>query len=103
MKYFCNFPNCNFVTNERSLIAKHHIVPREIDNTKKNKCTLNLCPTCHNKIYVRESKKGIHSKLKEESLIIKHKLKYGNGEVICYINPHTNEEFLYDPVKRIVI
>lgn len=103
MKYNCSFPNCGHSTNDRSLIHKHHIVPKEVDPRPQNKVTIDLCPTCHHKIYVKESESGIHSKLKKESLIIKNKLKYGNDDVIMYLNPHTNEEFLYDPVNKVII
>ena len=73
-QYRCQFPNCSYETNVRTQIHEHHIKPREHlgSNHKWNKIW--LCPSCHHKIYVPNSK-GIHS-VKNENCV----------EIICWRN-----------------
>lgn len=34
MKYHCNFPNCKYETDDRSLIEFHHIIPKELQENR---------------------------------------------------------------------
>lgn len=77
----CYFPGCEYETNSRSKIDMHHIIPREIKNTK---VTVPLCKTHHAMIYIPEATAGQHSIKADGSLIIKGKYKSTNGESIHY-------------------
>ena len=95
MKYNCSFPNCGFETDSRKLIDFHHVVPREINSNKSNKLVIQLCPTCHRKIWHPQSKSGHHSILTEESLEIKGVFKSTGGDMILYENPKTKEQIYF--------
>jgi hypothetical protein len=70
MRYQCEFPNCDYETNIRSQINKHHIVSKQQGGSNKEYNMIWLCPTHHTKIYIPECKKGIHSIKSEDSVII---------------------------------
>lgn len=90
--YNCEFPNCSYSSKNRSQIHEHHIVPRELGGNNKKNNKIYLCPNCHNKIFIPESKKGIHSKCYIDSIILKGRLKSTAGLVLEYIE---NDELKY--------
>lgn len=93
-KYKCNFPGCDYKTNDRRLIDLHHVVPKEVDSSLTNKRTISFCKTHHSYIFVPESKYGQHSKKSNESLIIKGVLGSTTGNVIMFEDMN-GKEILY--------
>ena len=83
-KFECWFPNCTYSTSSRSKIDFHHVVPREIDPSPRNKGTIPLCKTHHALIYVPEVMHGQHSIKVDDSLIIKGVFESTNGKAIEY-------------------
>ena len=71
IEYKCHWPNCQYHTDERSLIEFHHIVPKELWPRLNKHVTLSYCPTHHRMIYHPESTKGHHSIKTDTKLIIK--------------------------------
>lgn len=57
----CEYPGCDWVTENRSAIHWHHIVPRELGGGDEDKNRIWLCPNHHSRIRV-EGSSGIHSK-----------------------------------------
>ena len=84
MKYNWKFPKCDYTTNHRSQINYHHIVPQELNGTDKDYNRIWLCPTHHTKIYVPESKSGIHSIKSFDSIILIGWMSSTNGRVLEY-------------------
>ena len=85
MKHFkCQFPKCNYTTIHRSQIQYHHIVPRELNGSDKDYNRIWLCPTCHTKVFVRESQRGIHSINGQDSIIIIQWMESTQGRVLEY-------------------
>lgn len=70
MRYKCQFPGCTYETNQKSQIHNHHIVPKENNGTNKKYNLINLCPNHHSKIYIENSKHGIHSIKGDDSIIL---------------------------------
>ena len=61
MRYKCYF--CDYTTDIRSQIHKHHITPQEIGGrNNKDSNVLFLCPNHHSQVYEPSSIHGIHSK-----------------------------------------
>lgn len=88
--YYCEFPNCDYSTNIRSQIHKHHIISRAQIKCNKKFNTIFLCPNCHTKIYIPEVKKGIHSKHTEDSIILIRWLMSTSGKVLEYKDINNN-------------
>lgn len=86
MKYKCQFPNCEYSCENRHAIHLHHIVPIENGGVDTEYNRLWVCPNHHNKIYIPESKKGIHSKKCKDSIILISKFKSTSGMILEYIN-----------------
>lgn len=100
MKFYeCWFPNCQYSTNSRSKIDYHHVIPRELDPSPRNKMTIPLCKTHHALIYVPESCSGQHSIRTLDSLIIKGIYDSTVGKAILYENMN-GEEFYYTPKDK---
>ena len=93
--YKCEFPNCNYVCEERSQIHNHHIVPRELNGSEKQSNKIYLCPNCHTRVYVPEVKSGIHSIKATNSIIIKGWLQSTAGRALEYINSNGNIEYYF--------
>jgi len=91
--YRCQF--CEFETNERSLIHKHHIIPKELQGSNKETNRVYVCANCHGLIYIPESQSGPHSIQKENSIIIKGWLSSTSGRVLHYSNG-AEEDYLLD-------
>ena len=70
MKYRCVFPNCNYETDDRSLIEFHHIHPKELGVTLNKDVTIPLCPTHHKMIYHPGATAGQHSVQGKDSLSV---------------------------------
>jgi len=81
MKYNCKFPKCDYSTNHRSQINYHHIIPQELNGSHKDYNRIWLCPTHHTKIYVPESKSGIHSIKSFEGGVFRFVVLYCKGGV----------------------
>jgi len=77
---------CEFITEERSKIHKHHILPKELNGSNKKHNLVYLCANCHNKVYIIESKTGNHSIKSKQSIII-------NGWRLCS-NSHRILEYI---------
>ena len=88
----CQFPGCRYETTERHRIHYHHIKPKEFSGVDDEYNRLWLCPNCHNRVYIPESK-GIHSKQSNESIIIKGKLMSSGGIVLNYIDNKNEEQY----------
>jgi hypothetical protein len=68
--YKCHFPECKYNTTHRSKIDFHHVTPKEVDSSDRNKITLPFCKTHHALIFHPLAKYGQHSIATEESLQI---------------------------------
>ncbi len=82
MTHHCNF--CDFTTEDRHQIHIHHIKPKELNGTNDKYNLITVCGNCHSKIYIPESKSGIHSIKSKNSIIIKEKLFSTAGMLISY-------------------
>jgi len=82
--YECRFPNCDFRTSLRSQIHFHHIKPKELGGIDKDSNRIWLCPTHHSKVYIPESKSGIHSVKGEDSIVINGLFLSTGGLVMEY-------------------
>jgi len=68
--YKCQYPNCDYETSCKSHIQNHHIIPKENKGSNHKKNRIYLCPTHHTKVYIPESKQGIHTIKGKDSIII---------------------------------
>lgn len=93
-KIMCVFPGCRKEL-ESNKIHKHHVTPREVDKSKRNKRTIPLCPTCHSLIFHPKSKFGNHSIKAEESIEIVSMLPSTAGQVMQYKKCSDNSEHFY--------
>lgn len=93
MRYKCQFPNCNYTTDQRTQIHNHHIVPKKLNGSNKSKNRIYLCPTHHTKIFQPSVKRGIHSKKSEDSLILLGWISGTNGTNLHYTDLDGNEYF----------
>lgn len=100
-KYYCEFPYCDYSTENRSQIHYHHIVPVEFKGSNKPFNRLYLCPNCHNRIYIPNST-GQHSTQFDNSIIVNHKLMSTNGLVLEYIECDEVKYYFYSsPLKNL--
>jgi hypothetical protein len=95
MRYKCVFPSCSYCTNSRSKIDFHHVVPRELDPSPRNKLTVPLCKTHHALIYCPDVKYGQHSIKDLKSLIILNIFKSTDGDVIHYKDMYETEFYYF--------
>jgi len=86
MKYKCQFPKCEYGTNIKSQINIHHIIPRERQGNHKKYNKVYLCPNCHTKIYIPESRKGIHTIKGPTSIILLDWKNAGSCRLLEYID-----------------
>lgn len=89
--YYCEL--CNYITESRSKINYHHIVPSELGGIDDDKNRVYICPNCHNLVYVKESKHGIHSIKCKNSVVIKGWMLSSGGIVLNFINSKSEEIF----------
>ena len=59
MRYKCYL--CEFQTDVKSQIHKHHIIPKQCGGTNDKSNMIQLCPRCHSLIYCPTAIKGIHT------------------------------------------
>jgi len=89
----CQFPYCNFVANAKHQLHKHHIIPKELGGNNEKWNLIYLCPTCHNRIYVPGSSKGIHSIQANNSIIL---IGFkNNGMFLEYIETNQTKYYEY--------
>jgi len=91
--YYCQFPGCKYFTNIRSQINNHHIKPVELNGLDDDYNRIYLCPNHHAKIYVPESKNGLHSFKGIDSIILLRKLSSTGGKVVEYIDSDGKKKF----------
>jgi 5-methylcytosine-specific restriction endonuclease McrA len=84
--YYCEFPCCEYQTENRFQINFHHIIPIECGGKNNNYNRIWLCPSCHTSVYVPESKRGIHSIKTENSIIILRWSQSTEGKILEYID-----------------
>jgi hypothetical protein len=100
MKNFeCWFPNCNYCTTSRSKIDFHHVTPREVDPSPRNKVTIPLCKTHHALIYCPEATSGQHAIKADGSLIIKGVYDSTSGKAVHFESMDGNS-FYYIPAEK---
>ena len=92
--YKCQFPKCTYSCDERSHITYHHIKSKEQGGSDDDSNRIWLCPNCHCKVYIPESKTGIHSVQGKSSIIINCWRMSTSGKVLEYIN--SNKELTYN-------
>jgi hypothetical protein len=80
----CEAPGCLYTCTSKHQIHSHHIVPKEKGGTNSNFNRVRLCPNCHNKIYIPEATKGIHSIKTSDYIILKKIHPSSNGLVLEY-------------------
>jgi len=85
-KYHCQFPGCDYKTNEKSQIVSHHIKPVELNGSDAAYNRINVCPTHHTHIYIPAAKHGIHIIKGENSIIILGWLQSTGGRVLEYVD-----------------
>lgn len=81
--YNCHYPNCTEML-EKALIEFHHVTPKEINSSKRNKLTISLCPKHHKLIYCPESKHGQHALNLQESIEILNIYNSTAGKALHY-------------------
>lgn len=93
-KIMCQFPGCRTELT-RSKIHFHHITPREVDKSRKNRITVPLCPTCHSLIFHPKSTSGNHSIKVNESIEILGMFPSTFGEVMHFKKCSDNSTHFY--------
>lgn len=84
MKYRCVYPNCDYETNERSLIEFHHVYPRELNKKLNKDLEISLCPTHHKMIFHPESEAGQHSTKHPDSLMVAQVTNTTTGQAVIF-------------------
>lgn len=90
MKYKCQF--CDYETDNRARIHKHHIKPRQAGGSNKQGNLVYLCPNHHSKIYSAYSKQGIHTHQQDSIQITRWYFSTG-GWVLGYIDENGEQQF----------
>jgi len=89
--FCCQMPDCDFISDSRSQIDVHHIIPRSMGGTDKRSNLIELCPNCHRRILVEGAETGIHSIENTNSIIIMGKMLSTGGYVISYKDINDDE------------
>ena len=87
--YKCEGPACVYTTPDKHQIHHHHIVPKSAGGTNKRFNLVRLCPTCHHKVYIPGTKRGIHSIKAKNYIILKSLIPSTKGTVLEYENETT--------------
>lgn len=82
--HYCEFPGCDFSTNDRMQIEYHHIIPKSQGGSHKPRNRIWLCRTCHAKVYVPGMTKGIHYKNRKDKIQLLGWLSSTDGKVLTY-------------------
>jgi len=83
-KYRCVFPNCEYETDDRSLIEFHHINPKELKAKLNGVVTIPLCPVHHKMIYFPGSNAGQHSRQYSGSLSVTQVTNTTTGQAVIF-------------------
>lgn len=102
-KYFCQFPLCNYTTNNKHLIQIHHIVPKELNGSNNKNNLIYLCPNHHNYIFVQNSNFGIHSINSKEKIEIIQFLFSTAGLILHYKDFNNNQYYYNYKTKSILL
>lgn len=84
MKYRCVFPNCQYETDDRSLIEFHHIHPKELGVVLNRDVTIPLCPTHHKMIYHPGATSGQHSVMHDDSMSVVQVTNTTAGKAVIF-------------------
>jgi len=84
MKYRCVYPNCDYETNERSLIEFHHVNLRELKKKLNKDLEISLCPNHHKMIFHPESNAGQHSIMHPDSLSVVQVTNTTTGRAVIF-------------------
>jgi len=93
MKYKCEWPNCSYTTTTRKEINYHHIQQSSYGGSDKKFNRIWLCPNHHSKVYIPESKSGIHSIKGTNSIIILKWVYSTSGKILHYIDINGIEQY----------
>lgn len=91
--YYCEFPGCEYCTIVKSQINYHHIKPKELNGVDSDFNRIYLCPTHHTKIFVPNSKNGIHSIKGDDSIILLGWWDSTGGKVLEYVDIDGKNQF----------
>jgi len=80
--YHCEL--CNYETDDRDRINLHHIKPKNLNGCDNKYNLIYLCPNCHSKVYIFNSK-GTHGIKGSNPIIINGKLLSSGGMIVDYI------------------
>jgi len=83
-KHICEFPGCTFETDDRMQIEKHHIIPKSLGGSNKNRNRIWLCRKCHARIYIQGMTNGIHYKNNKTKIELLGWLTSTGGKVLVY-------------------
>jgi len=84
MIYKCEGPACVYTTPDKHQIHHHHVIPKSAGGLNKKSNLVRLCPTCHHKVYIPRTKRGIHSIKAKNYMILKGLIASTNGLVLEY-------------------
>ena len=82
--YKCEGPDCAYETIDKHQIHKHHIIAKSKGGSNKKFNIIRLCPNCHNRIYIPDCKRGIHSIKANNYIILKGIFASSTGLVLEY-------------------
>lgn len=91
MEYRCVFPNCQYETDDRSLIEFHHIHPKELGVTLNKDVVIPLCPTHHKMIYHPGATAGQHSVQRPDSLSVVQVATTTAGKAVIFRDVSGND------------
>lgn len=94
-QYTCKYPGCNYTTDQRRNIDKHHIIPKSLGGSNKECNLIELCANHHRQIFVPECISGIHSQRSTESIILINIYDTNQGKALHYKNAFTDIEYIY--------
>lgn len=97
--YYCQMPDCDYVCEDKSQIHFHHIIPKALGGKNNKGNLIEVCPNCHNRIYIEEAKNGIHSIKHSNSIILLGKLYSTDGYFISY-RYIDDDEVYYSKLKE---
>lgn len=94
-KYYCNFPGCNYKSEDIGSFDSHHIIPKSKGGTDKEWNRLLVCPNCHRKIFIENIVNSVHSVKRPGGIIIIEKLISSTGELLHYKKLEDNKEYYW--------
>lgn len=95
-QYKCEFPYCDFETDDRQQIEYHHIIPRSLNGSNKSNNRIWLCRNCHSKIYIPNTTRGLHSKNRPNKIMIIGWKTSTNGKKILHYKTYDEKEEFYE-------